>query len=246
MSKTIQPITPYSEFSKIYSQVMNHINYQRWAGFILESLKYKPKNCLDLACGTGLLLKNLPNSLSKYGIDLSSEMLLEAKKNNPKAKFVNADISNFSLKKKFDLITCTHDSINYILDPKLLKNHFDLVFQHLSENGTYIFDVSSEENILRNFDKKIIRDKIDNTYLIWDNVYNKKKKEIYSYLYFSNLEHSGTNDNLEIHKQRFYSSEELNTILNNTGFKVINIGEDYKSWKKTKRASLIVYQVMKS
>jgi SAM-dependent methyltransferase len=246
MSKLIQPITPYSEFSKIYSQVMNHINYQRWVNFILDSLEDSPKNCLDLACGTGLLLKNFPSTLSKYGLDLSNEMLIEAKKNNPKAKFMNADISNFTLKKKFDLITCTHDSINYILEPKLLKKHFDLVFKHLSDKGTYIFDVSSEENILRNFDKKIIRDKVDNTYLIWDNVYNKKKKEIYSYLYFSDLEHSGTQDNLEIHKQRFYSTEELDRILKDVGFKILNIGEDYKSWKKTKRASLIVYQVMKS
>ena len=47
-------------------------------------------NLLDLACGSGVLARHLPNSVNYTGVDLSTTLIKEAKKldTNPKHRFV--------------------------------------------------------------------------------------------------------------------------------------------------------------
>ena len=52
-------IKPYSKFAGIYDHIMDHIDYKKWALFILNSSfpNQIPKNALDLGCGTGSLFR---------------------------------------------------------------------------------------------------------------------------------------------------------------------------------------------
>lgn len=177
-------ITPYSHFSKIYDSVMSHIDFQSWANFILEaSYGDRPhdlNSILDLGCGTGILLSHFPKNLSlKVGLDISSEMLKIARKNLPDATFFRGNLINFQFPDQFDLITSTHDSLNYIPSEEELEQHFFSVFQNLKPGGYYFFDLSSEYNLIKNFHGNTFRETHGKTELIWENLYDPKKKRFF-------------------------------------------------------------------
>ncbi|MEC8100065.1 MAG: glycosyltransferase [Pseudomonadota bacterium] len=73
---------------------------------------------LELGCGTGNLLKSL-NPVYGVGIDVSKEIIKEAKKENKGINFIQGDISNLSSllpkREKFDYIIMS-DTIGYLED----------------------------------------------------------------------------------------------------------------------------------
>jgi SAM-dependent methyltransferase len=61
----------------------------------------------------------------------------------PNGKFIQADIANFDLKEKFDLIFCVYDTVNHLKDFKAWISLFRCVKNHLSESGIFIFDFNT-------------------------------------------------------------------------------------------------------
>ena len=51
-------------------------------------------------------------------------------------------MTELSLNRKFDLITSVLDSTNYITDIEGLKKYFKGVYDHLKDDGIFIFDIS--------------------------------------------------------------------------------------------------------
>ncbi|HSW93016.1 MAG TPA: methyltransferase domain-containing protein [Gammaproteobacteria bacterium] len=95
---------------------------------------FQPERVYDLGCGPGnstILLKNRWPHAHVIGLDSSSDMLNEAKKNYPDMEFIQDDIANFSLSKKADCLFA-NASLQWldnheILIPRLLK--------YLNKNG---------------------------------------------------------------------------------------------------------------
>ncbi len=113
---------------------------------VYEFTQKKEKvDLLELGCGTGSILKAFPDSFSLYGLDLSPEMLTIAKRRVKRAKFFEGDMSNFHIKKRFDVIICVFDSINHLLDFKKWEDTFRLVSTHLKKEGLFIFDMNTQK-----------------------------------------------------------------------------------------------------
>ncbi len=243
----MQIIKPYSKFAEIYDHVMGHIDFKKWALFILNSgfPNKIPSRALDLGCGTGSLFTYFPAMTYKVGMDISSEMIATANKNYPSAKFQLGDIRNFQFDSAFDLITCNHDTINYLTSVGELEQHFASIWNNLSDNGYYFFDVSSERNLTENFHDKIFRETIGNTFFIWENSYDQINKEIISSLYFGINDENGFTEFREVHKQRYFSNDEIKSALDKSGLQLLKIGSDYKKWTYDKNASLINFKVRK-
>jgi SAM-dependent methyltransferase len=236
---------PYQIFSKVYDNVMSHINFQSWANFIQKSTKPSHINSiLDLGCGTGSLLYHLEGD-TKIGLDSSPEMLEIAKNKCPNCSFEQGSLGNFNLKQKFDLIVCTHDTLNYLDDIYSIQDHFKIVHSHLNPGGYYFFDISSEHNLTNNFDNQTIQHSEDNISLIWENQYNSTKKEIVSTLQFFEHSENGTESFSEIHTQRYYTISEIKNSLKIAGLHFLKSGSDYKSWTVYKDCSLITFLTQK-
>ncbi len=107
------------------------------------AVKKKSLHVLELACGTGNILKELPKEYILEGLDNSTGMLEVAKKKVPSAVFHYGDMSNFNLKKQFDAIICIFDSINHLLSFRQWQKMFGLVAKHLDTNGVFIFDINT-------------------------------------------------------------------------------------------------------
>lgn len=238
---------PYSKFSAVYDHVMGHIDFKRWALFILKSgfPNSVPARALDLGCGTGALFQYFPDSTYKVGMDISKEMVEVAKKNYPHIEFTVGDIRKFQFSEPFELITCNHDTLNYLTSYDELGAHMKSIRNNLADNGYYFFDVSSERNLIQNFHERIFRETIGDTFFIWENSYDEKNKEITSSLYFGTNDHSGFKEYREVHKQKYYSNDEIIYALEKNGLELVKIGSDYKRWTYDKNCSLVNFKVTK-
>lgn len=234
----MQELPPYTFFPRVYDSMMQHVNYEFWSRYILNSLPSKNINSiLDLGCGTGELLSYFPKDCKKVGIDKSEAMLEIAQQKNPNSQFLQADMSNFKLKEKFDLVVCNHDAANYLLTQEELKNFFSCVRQHLNSNGYFFFDLNSEYNLKYIFHKKTIRKVIQNISIEWTNEYNEQEKIIYSYLTFQQKGNIWT----ERHLQKYYPPEEVKQLLKEEGLELLKMGSDYETWEVTSHTYLITF-----
>lgn len=106
------------------------------------------KTSLDLACGTGILCEILhKNGIQASGMDFSEGMIEIARKNSPEICYEVADMIQYRPKKRFDLVTCTGDALNHIMDLKDVEQIFKNVHGYLNEGGYFIFDILNEKEV---------------------------------------------------------------------------------------------------
>ena len=139
----------YKKFAYYYDEIMQEMNYDLWVEFVEPYLK-KDDKILDLACGTGTFATML--KLKGYDVsasDLSEEIIEIAnekrKINRLDINFYVADMTNFRVDEKQDVITCFFDSVNFLKDKNEVKKLFNCVYSSLKENGYFIFDIFSKE-----------------------------------------------------------------------------------------------------
>jgi|GEM_PF-4959204 len=137
----------YADFFEAH--LVDTLNYQ--VPFIIkEKLKYlnppRSSKVLDLGCGTGLLGKTVVDMFpSLVGVDISANMIAEARKKEIYTTLHTKDINEFLSKneQEFDLIIAP-DVFIYIGD---LKTIFSRVKTILKNNGYYIFTIEDDSNI---------------------------------------------------------------------------------------------------
>lgn len=165
----------YNYFAFCYDDLTENVEYEVRSDYISDFFNEfgvgKNASVLDLACGTGtmsLLMKNKGYTVT--GIDSSTEMLSFAdSKANGTITFLKAEMQNFRLSAPADACMCNLDSINHLQSIRDVENTFKCVFESLSENGIFVFDVNTvykHNNILA--DNTFVFDR-ENYFLSWDN-----------------------------------------------------------------------------
>ena len=114
----------------------------------LEEKQVEVKKSLDLACGTGVLCEILhAKGIEASGMDFSEGMIEIAKNRNPEIFYEVADMITYRPEKQFDLVTCTGDAINHIMDLSDVFKIFQNVYAYLNDGGYFIFDILSEKEV---------------------------------------------------------------------------------------------------
>jgi ubiquinone/menaquinone biosynthesis C-methylase UbiE len=132
-------------FGRYYDQIyLNRKNYQNEAeileGVIKQFERKESKTLLDVGCGTGEHLKHLSTSLQCKGIDINREMIKTARSKVPNVEFHIADMMNFRLEEKFDVITCLFSSIGCVQNFKSLVATLTNFRNHLNSKGLTIIE----------------------------------------------------------------------------------------------------------
>jgi ubiquinone/menaquinone biosynthesis C-methylase UbiE len=122
---------------------------------------------LDVACGTSLHLAYLQRNFHVTGLDASPSMLLEARKRlaDPHIKLYEGDMTNFSLRRVFSLVTCLFSAIGHVRTIEGLNSAVASMAQHTRQGGVvmvepWIFPENWQDNTVRvNFvpDQKVAR-----------------------------------------------------------------------------------------
>ena len=220
----------YAVLASYYDRVMEDVDYEAWCDFYEACFSENgiaPKNILDLACGTGSITVPLAKrGYALTGIDLSAEMLSLAQSKsddaNVKIRFSEQNIALFQAGGSFDAVICSFDGINYLTSPKDVQSCFASVAETLSENGIFVFDISTPykyEHILA--DNAFVYE-YDDLFLSWQNYFNEKTGLCDFYLTFFIKNEKNTWQRLdETQKQRKYLPERLEKMLHKAGLTVI-------------------------
>jgi SAM-dependent methyltransferase len=201
---------------------MDDVDYSQWADYIealFDRYDVKPELILDLACGTGsLTLELATRGYDMIGIDISSDMLNRAMEKTDLSEvtplWVCQDMRSFELYGSVDIILCTIDSLNYILDLNDLRDVFKLAGNYLNPGGLFIFDLNTPYKFEHVFANNLFYEVRDDIAYLWQNRYNPENKICDFDLTFFVRETGGLYKRLEERqKQRAWLYEEIQSAI---------------------------------
>jgi len=184
---------------------------------LLDEYSISQARILDIACGTGILAISLANrGHIVRGIDVSSDMVALAKSKSvgmPNISFEVQDMTRFIVRDEFDLITCTFDSLNYVLNINGIEAVFIRVARSLKKPGLFLFDSNTNQhyNNVGNGSQK--RELAGQSFVHrWS--YDSTKTEATTTFEFAD-------GSKEIHRQRPYDLSELSPVLTESGLSAV-------------------------
>lgn len=227
----------YEAFARIYDMVMRDVDYASWSKHIERLCKrhrIKVRKILDLACGSGgHAFHLLRMGYHVVGIDASPEMIAQAKRKmiilNLFFPIFQGRMESFDqegIDRDFDLVICLYDSLNYILEDEGVQACFQGVYSHLREGGGFIFDVTTEYNLLENFAGYTFAENFEGYSYIWENHYNLETKICSSRVSVFERKDGQYHKFVEVHNQRVYPTSSLETWLRKAGFEVLGMYSD--------------------
>ncbi|UFH63524.1 class I SAM-dependent methyltransferase [Clostridium cadaveris] len=242
----------YKRLSKIYDTLIyEDIDYAKISNKIISLCKefdIDYNNYLDLACGTGTLSAKIGKAFKKsFLVDMSEDMLMEAyeklKINRINATIICQDMSELNINSKFNLITCSLDSTNYIVDEENLKNYFKGVSSLLETDGIFIFDINSYYKLSEILGNNTYSYDEEDIFYSWDNYFEEETL-------YMNLVFFVKSGNLyerfdEEHIEKAYKTEYLDKVLNECGLQVIKKVDNYGEEDITDLTERITYVVKK-
>ncbi|HUT82784.1 MAG TPA: class I SAM-dependent methyltransferase [Candidatus Bathyarchaeia archaeon] len=107
---------------------------------ITKYKKSKGNDLLDCACGTGNHLQYFIDDFNCIGTDLNPAVLEIAREKLPTIEFIEADMSDLNLNRKFDVITCLYSSIGYITKKDRVESAIRAFSKHLKPGGILIVE----------------------------------------------------------------------------------------------------------
>lgn len=222
----------YGAFAAVYDRMQYDVDYNLWIQKIHEIVKsYNPgaKRMLELACGTG----TIGIGLSKIGyivegLDLSEDMLAVAQSKaydaGVKMRFYHQDMSQFQTKKKYDVIYCMCDGLNYVIDDEQMTNVFESIYNHLTPEGLVIVDISSHYKLSEVIGNKTFAETFETEAYIWENEFDESQNQLSFTLTLFVEEVDVYQRYEEYHQQRAYKVEEI-VSLYSQWFETIQIAD---------------------
>lgn len=243
----------YNEFASIYDELMNDFDYKSWFNYIKEIWKKydkNPKKILEMACGTG----NLSYYMGKEGykltcFDLSDNMLSKAYEKLFRFKNVNLLNSNmidFKFNEKFHSVVSICDSINYIVEEDDLLKTFKNVWNHLSDDGVFIFDINSYYKLKYIIGNNTFIEDQDDIFYVWQNNYNDDSDVCEFYLTFFSRNDSENYIRFdEMHKEKAYKIDKILELLKMAGFSNVEHFEAFTFEAPTDKSDRINFVAFK-
>ncbi len=234
----------YDQFYKHYDLIMG--DPKKKADFLKSLIKkYNPKakSVLELACGTGAVLKHFTSRFDTHGLDLSKGMLSVARKTLPKTQLFHQDMTKFRINKKFDAILCVFDSINHLTKFADWEKVFNHSAKHLNESGIFIFDINTEYKL-----KSFVKDpawvkEFNGNYMIMD---VKDEKNGLTNWDIKVFENKGKNQ-FTFYQENIYEKSFSVTLIRKgleKHFKKVSI-VDYEGNRPNKRSDKIIFVCQK-
>jgi SAM-dependent methyltransferase len=218
-------------YSKYYDLLYQDKDYVSETKYIVDLIKkYAPngKSILELGSGTGIHAALIARqNFQIVGIERSPEMVEIANKiANENISFKIADITDFNLGRSFDVALSLFHVISYLTDNKSLIQTFENVYNHLNQNGIFIFDVWHSPAVNHQVPEKrtkVIKDEeievVRNA-----NPIIFPEQNVVEVNYEINIKDLKDNTNSTIdekHPMRHFSRPEIELLAYATGFEVI-------------------------
>ena len=222
----------YGDFAYFYDKLMYDLDYEKIYKFIREVLGKKslePELVLEMACGTGGLTEKLARDYKIHAFDLSDDMLsvCQNKIRSKNLKLFKQNMVGFSAPASYDAIFSVGDSLNYVTDVKDFEAAIKSSYDHLKDGGIFIFDLNTEYKF-KNIPPVTV-DEVEDVLYLWENIYDEEEKlNTYGVNFFRNIKDNDYKRFYEEHLERAYDLPFVKNLLEKTGFKDIEVYDDYE------------------
>jgi SAM-dependent methyltransferase len=134
----------FTETAAYYDKIYSFKDYAAEARQVIQLVDVQlgsgATRLLDVACGTGHHLSHLKQRFHVEGLDLSEELLAQARQRLPGVDFHHADMVAFDLGRTFDVITCLFSSIGYVETLERLDVAIASMARHLAPGGLLLVE----------------------------------------------------------------------------------------------------------
>lgn len=218
--------TKYQAFSKVYDLLNDEMPYNLW----LDIINYYGKDAesiLDIGAGTGTILSQL-NAARKVGIDNSNTMVELAKEKDQTAVYLTEDMTDFNLNESFDLIIATADVLNYAQDQDAFSKVLKHAYQHLNENGMFIFDIHTEHKMKTDFNYELYSDSNDEVFYTWQTIPGEADLSVWHELtFFIKVQNELYEKFEETHYQQTYKHSQVLKMADEAGYTIHHSFSDF-------------------
>ncbi len=226
-------VEAYTAFAAVYDHFMQEVPYDDWAGCIAAYLKEKGIEggiVADLCCGTGQITERLSKKgYDMIGIDCSQEMLLVARQKDEKSLYLCQDVREFELYGTVAAIVSVCDSLNYITEPRDLREVFRLANNYLEAGGYLIFDMNTEYKYRELLGDSTFAQDDETGAFIWDNLYDEETGiNEYALTLFIDRGDSLFTRERELHYERCYTLSQIRELLSEAGMEFVEAFDGYK------------------
>ena len=215
-------------YSEIFCKVYNEFGWNYYPEIFGEQLlkwlrrnDIKPKNGMDLACGTGVLCRILKEQgIQAAGMDFSSGMIDIARQEDPKGSYDVADMITYCPQMQFDLVTCTGDALNHIGSLSDIGKIFQNVYVYTAPGGYFVFDLLNEREVSTS--EPFEMDFTD-TIRVWFQMTRPAEKQVNLKI---RVYENGQLQFEENIRERVYDPADICRLLEETGFQVLRCGDN--------------------
>lgn len=225
----------FSEIAPYYDTIMERVDYDRWvtATAALASLLPQRFVHLDVACGTGRLIKRLRRAgWNSIGVDFSFSMLRAGRRKMRNLPVAAADLRWLPLAGSVDYVTCLFDSINFLLSLDDVHAALRQISLALKANGLLYFDIITERMVLEYFADQRWTEQNGRFTTTWDSRYCRATAT-------AETEIRVNTGPTCILRERVYPQQAIEEAVNDAGLHLLGIF-DAETWQKpTKRTERI-------
>ena len=135
----------FTESAEFYDAIYSFKDYAAETAQIaavVRSVRPKARVALDVACGTGEHARLLAeqHGFAVDGLDLDPGLLRVARQKHPSGHFFEADMSEFSLEARYDVILCLFSSIAYLVTLERIGRALACFRRHLAPDGVVLVE----------------------------------------------------------------------------------------------------------
>ena len=226
----------YTSFAQVYDLFQDNIPYEEWADYLKSLLnEYGVKDglVLDLGCGTGSITELLAKAgYDMIGVDNSEDMLEIAMDKRSRSGldilYLLQDMREFELYGTVKAAVSICDSMNYILEKEDLVQVFKLVNNYLDPEGIFLFDMNTVHKYRDILGDTTIAENRDEGSFIWDNSYDEEEGlNYYELAVFLPREDGLYEKSEEVHCQKAYPQEEIETLIKEAGMELLAVYDAY-------------------
>ncbi|HJY84743.1 MAG TPA: class I SAM-dependent methyltransferase [Candidatus Binatia bacterium] len=219
--------------------------------FYIEEAGKAGSPILEIGCGTGRILLPIAESgVSIVGLDRAPAMLLLLRQKLAKyssdtqgrVELIEGDMRNFSLSRRFKLVTIPYRALLHLLTPKDQRQALLCIREHLTDDGHLIFNIfdPSLEIIAAHLaplgsalkkDSEFIHPDTGHRVIVWDTrQYDPEQQMLEQYFIFEELDDEGkviakTYSPLTL---RYVYRYEMRYLLELCGYKIEALYGDFR------------------
>lgn len=223
----------FTNLAAIYDAVMRGVPYGHWVATVRRLARERGcplRRVLDVGCGTGAAALRLAcTGVEVVGVDASAAMITEARRKagGLPVRFEVARMEELDLGQSFDAAVSLFDSVNYVIDPGALQEAFRRIHAHLVPGGLWMFDMNTPYALEMELFTQDNLATGDEPKYEWRSRYDPKTRLATVKMRFYVREHGAISTLRETHVQRAYTLEEVDAMLGEAGFAVLDVYDAY-------------------